>query len=79
MRWESAAPFPAPSRLGRVTYALARHLIRTPYITLFNISAQAFVAPELVQDACTGPKLAHEVALRLDDADLCSRQVAAKR
>ena len=65
-------------RLGAVTAAIARRLIRTPYITLFNIAAQAFVAPELVQEDCTGPKLARQVALRLDDAELRSRQVLAQ-
>jgi len=65
-------------RLGAVTYAIAQRLIRTRYITLFNIAAQDFVAPELVQDACNGPSLAREVALRLDDAELRSRQVLAQ-
>ncbi|WP_372786496.1 lipid-A-disaccharide synthase [Phenylobacterium sp.] len=65
-------------RLGPVTYAILQRLIRTKYITLFNIAAQAFVAPELVQAECTGPKLAHEVALRLDDAELRHRQVLAQ-
>ena len=74
----AGVPMVVGYRLGRVTYAIARHLIRTPYITLFNIAAQALVAPELVQDACTGPELAHEVALRLDDADLSRRQVLAQ-
>ena len=74
----AGVPMVVGYRLGRVTYAIARHLIRTPYITLFNIAAQALVAPELVQDACSGPKLAHEVALRLDDADLSRRQVLAQ-
>ena len=62
-------------RLGPLTYAIVKRLIRTPYITLFNIAGQAFIAPELVQDDCTGPKLAREVALRLDDADQRARQV----
>ena len=65
-------------KLGPVTYAILQRLIRTRYITLFNIAAQAFVAPELVQGDCTGPKLAREVALRLDDAELRSRQVLAQ-
>jgi lipid-A-disaccharide synthase len=65
-------------RLGPITYAILRRLIRTPYITLFNIAAQAFVAPELVQDACNGPALAREVALRLDDPALRARQAAAQ-
>jgi lipid-A-disaccharide synthase len=74
----AGAPMVVGYRLGPVTYAILQRLIRTKYITLFNIAAQAFVAPELVQAECTGPKLAHEVALRLDDAELCSRQVAAQ-
>jgi lipid-A-disaccharide synthase len=65
-------------RLGAVTAVIARRLLRTPYITLFNIAAQAFVAPELVQEDCTGPKLAREVALRLNDAELRGRQVLAQ-
>ncbi len=65
-------------RLGPVTYAILQRLIRTKYITLFNIAAQALVAPELVQAECTGPKLAREVALRLDDAELRNRQVLAQ-
>ena len=65
-------------RLGPVTHAILKRLIRTPYVTLFNIAAQAFVAPELIQDDCTGPRLAYEVGLRLDDAELRSRQVLAQ-
>lgn len=68
-------------RLGPVTYAILKRLIRTKHITLFNIAAQDFVAPELVQDACNGPALAHEIARRLDDPELrrdqAERQTAA--
>ena len=65
-------------RLGPVTHALLRRLIRTRYITLFNIAAQAFVAPEFVQDACTGERLATAVRERLDDPALRARQIAAQ-
>ena len=65
-------------RLGAITAFIARRLIRTPYITLFNIAARAFVAPELVQEACTGPKLAAELAKRLDDPVLRTNQIAAQ-
>lgn len=65
-------------RLGNLTHAILKHLIRTPYITLFNIAAKAFVAPELVQDDCNGPALAREVAKRLDDPDLRRLQVEAQ-
>ncbi|HZZ67262.1 MAG TPA: lipid-A-disaccharide synthase [Phenylobacterium sp.] len=74
----AGVPMVVGYRLGPVTHAILQRLIRTPYITLFNIAAQAFVAPELVQDRCTGPNLAHEVALRLDDAELRSHQVLAQ-
>jgi lipid-A-disaccharide synthase len=72
----AGAPMVVGYRLGPLTHAILQRLIRTPYITLFNIAAQAFIAPELVQDDCTGPKLAKAVALRLDDADLRARQIA---
>jgi lipid-A-disaccharide synthase len=65
-------------RLGPITAVILRRLIRTPYITLFNIAAEAFVAPELVQETCTGPNLARELALRLDDGALRHRQVMAQ-
>jgi len=64
--------------LGKVTYAVLKRLIRTPYITLFNIAAQAFVAPELIQGDCNGPALAREVALRLDDPALRQTQADAQ-
>lgn len=65
-------------RLGSLTHAILKRLIRTPYITLFNIAAKAFVAPELVQDDCNGPALAREVGKRLDDPELRRTQVAAQ-
>ena len=65
-------------RVGAVTYALLKLLIRTPYVTLFNIAAQAFVAPELIQARCNGPELAAEVAKRLDDPKLRAAQVKAQ-
>jgi lipid-A-disaccharide synthase len=65
-------------RLGPVTHAILKRLIRTRYITLFNIAARDFIAPELVQDDCNGPALAREVGLRLDDRQLRAHQVAAQ-
>ncbi|MFL5298266.1 MAG: lipid-A-disaccharide synthase [Phenylobacterium sp.] len=65
-------------RVAPLTALIVRRLLRTRYITLFNIAADAFVAPELVQERCTGPSLAREVALRLDDAELRHQQVLAQ-
>jgi lipid-A-disaccharide synthase len=72
----AGVPMVVAYRLGPVTYAILKRMIRTPWVTLFNIAARDFVAPEMIQDDCTGPKLAAEVARRLDDPDLRRRQVA---
>lgn len=74
----AGAPMVVGYRLGPVTYAILKRLIRTPYVTLFNIAAQDFVAPELIQDDCNGPRIAREIALRLDDAGAREQQVAAQ-
>jgi lipid-A-disaccharide synthase len=62
-------------RVAPLTYALLKLLIRTKYVVLFNIAAQDFVAPEMIQGYCNGPALAREVGRRLDDAALRRRQV----
>ncbi|WP_414694254.1 lipid-A-disaccharide synthase [Phenylobacterium sp.] len=66
-------------RLGPVTaWIVQKLLLRTKWVTLFNIAARDFVAPELIQKYCTGEILAREVALRLDDKTLRDRQTAAQ-
>lgn len=75
----AGCPMVVGYRLDALTAFIAlRFLLRTPYITLFNIAAQAFVAPELLQDACNGEALAREARLRLDDPELRARQVEAQ-
>jgi lipid-A-disaccharide synthase len=74
----AGCPMVVGYRVGWITYPLIRLLIRTRYITLFNIAAQAFVAPEFVQAACNGPALARALAERLDEADLRARQISAQ-
>lgn len=72
----AGAPVVVGYRIGRLTYAILQRLIRTPWITLFNIAAGKFVAPEFVQHECTGENLAGAVAERLDDPQLRASQVA---
>ncbi len=72
----AGCPMVVGYRLGPLTYAVLKRLIRTKYVTLFNIAAQDFVAPEMIQDDCNGPALAAEVARRLDDPGLRAIQVA---
>lgn len=74
----AGVPMVVGYRLGAMTHAILKRLIRTPYITLFNIAAKAFVAPELVQDDCNGPNLAREVGKRLDDPTVRAAQVEAQ-
>ena len=63
-------------RMGTITYALLKALIRTRYITLFNIAAGEEIAPEFVQYQCTGEKLANALTARLTDPALRASQVA---
>jgi lipid-A-disaccharide synthase len=70
----AGAPLVVGYRIGALTYAVLKRIIRTPYVTLLNIAAGRFVVPELIQDACTGPGLAEEVERRLADPDLRRRQ-----
>jgi lipid-A-disaccharide synthase len=74
----AGCPMVVAYRLGPVTYEIARRIVRTSYITLFNIVANEAVAPELIQKDCNGPRLARELALRLDDPALRRRQAAAQ-
>jgi lipid-A-disaccharide synthase len=74
----AGVPMVVGYRLGNLTHAALKLLIRTPYIVLFNIAAHAFIAPELVQDECNPQALAAAVAERLGDPQLRRRQVEAQ-
>jgi lipid-A-disaccharide synthase len=65
-------------RAHPATALVARALLRTPYLTLLNIAAQAEVAPEFLQEECTGASLAAAAARLLDVAQLRQAQVAAQ-
>jgi lipid-A-disaccharide synthase len=63
-------------RLDALTHWLVMRVVMVKYATLFNIAAGVEIAPELIQNECTGPKLAAAVAERLDDLDLRKNQIA---
>ena len=75
---QAGVPMVVAYRLGSVTHFVAKFLIRTPWVVLFNIAARDFVAPELIQHDCTGPRLAAELDRRLRDPELRSAQVSAQ-
>ncbi len=56
-------------KLAPVTWALAKILMRAPYISLVNIAANEELMPELVQFQCTGVALAEAAAPLFDDPD----------
>ncbi|MFI4976697.1 MAG: lipid-A-disaccharide synthase [Caulobacterales bacterium] len=72
----AGCPMVVAYRLGPMTYIAARILMHSPFVTLINIAAGKAIAPELLQGDCTGPRLARELALRLDDPALRARQIA---
>ncbi len=61
-------------RVGRLTYALARPLIRVRFFTLVNIILDRAAVPELIQGDCTGEALATAVLALLRDPDARERQ-----
>ena len=71
----AGCPMVVAYRIDALTYALVNWLVRRP-ITLFNIAAKAMVAPEFIQEDCTGDKLAAAIAARLDDPSLRTEQAA---
>jgi lipid-A-disaccharide synthase len=48
-------------KIGGLSYAILKRLVRTPWISLVNIAAGRMVMPEFIQDRCTGSKLARAV------------------
>lgn len=71
----AGAPMVVAYKVNAVTYAVLKRLARTRWITLFNIASGETIAPELIQHACTGPRLADEVASLFDDPARRSEQV----
>jgi lipid-A-disaccharide synthase len=55
-------------RLGAVTHAIVRRLLRTRYVALPNILAGRELVPELLQDAATPQALAAGLLDELDKA-----------
>jgi lipid-A-disaccharide synthase len=64
-------------RLSRITAALARPLIRIPWISLPNIVAGRGIVPELLQDQVTGERLAAEGERLLADPGAAAAQRTA--
>lgn len=63
--------------LGRISYQLARRLVRSPYVALPNILAQRELVPELLQDAATPEALAAALTRTWHEARASGANVSA--
>lgn len=61
------SPMVVGYRMKPLTYWLAKKLVKTDYISLPNLLAQAPLVPELIQEECNPENLAQELALFLAD------------
>ncbi len=62
-------------RVGRVTYALARHFILAPYIVLINLILDRLAVPEFVQSKCEPLTLARALRPLLADTPERAKQI----
>jgi lipid-A-disaccharide synthase len=74
----AGVPVVVAYKLGGLTHSILKLLFKSPWITMFNIAAKDFVAPEYVQDQCTPENLAGAVNERLNDPILRARQIAGQ-
>ncbi len=74
-------PMVVAYRLAPLTYAIARHLVHTPYVAIPNLLAGHAVVPEFIQHAATPQRLGAAVAALLDPtaAAAMRSQLAALR
>ncbi len=72
------APMVIGYRIGAVSYTLLKPLMRTRFVTLFNIAADREIAAERLQALCTPEELAAALRPLLTDPQLRSRQIAAQ-
>ncbi|MFA9440557.1 lipid-A-disaccharide synthase [Uliginosibacterium sp. sgz301328] len=62
-------------KMARLTYWIAKRLVRAPYIGLPNVLGGAALVPEFIQNAATPEALASAVEHWLDDAQACDTLV----
>jgi len=72
------APVIVGYKLGWITWGLARLALKTRFVSLMNVAAQAEVAPEYIQTRFTTANLIHAGARLLDDEPARQAQIAAQ-
>jgi lipid-A-disaccharide synthase len=73
------APVVVGYKLGWITWALARGLLlKTRYVTLLNVAANAEIAPEFIQTKFTSDRLAEKARILIEDPKVRAAQVEAQ-
>jgi len=73
----SATPTVIGYRVGALTAAIARRMIKVPFVTLVNLILEREVVPEFVQERCTPQNLARELVRLLTNHAARVEQVTA--
>ncbi|MFT8895537.1 MAG: lipid-A-disaccharide synthase [Acetobacter sp.] len=70
----AGVPMAVTYRVNPITAAIARRLIRVPYVAMVNLLAKKALVPELLQEDCRADKLAQTVVQLMTDPQLQARQ-----
>ena len=75
------SPIVVGYRMKPLTYFLAKHLVKTPYISLPNLLADEMLVPEMIQEDCTAEKLTEKLIpyLEQDESAVQNRHVLIQR
>ena len=75
------SPLVVGYRMKPLTYFLAKHLVKTPYISLPNLLADEMLVPEMIQEDCTAEKLTEKLIpyLEQDESAVQNRHVLIQR
>jgi lipid-A-disaccharide synthase len=68
-------PMVTAYRTGAVNFAIAKSLVKVPYVAMPNLIAKRRIVPELVQSVATAAALAREVIALLEDDSARKTQV----
>jgi lipid-A-disaccharide synthase len=73
----AGVPMAVTYRVNPITAAIARRLIRVPYVAMVNLLAGRAVVPELLQQDCAPARLAEVVARLATDPNEAAAQRSA--
>jgi lipid-A-disaccharide synthase len=62
-------PFVVIYRVSRLTYAIAKRVVKVPYVAMVNLIAGRMVAPELIQHEFRAEKVAQHLSRLLPDGE----------